>query len=90
MDDEVDGHFVATDMALKTMAQLLHRRGALDLVELAEELEVRALLLARTDAGSEAAPAARRAAGVLTELARSLRETVPEVEGFVEGAERPE
>ena len=80
MNDEVDGHFAATDMALRTMAQLLHHRGALDLIEFAEELEVRALLLARTDAGSEAAPVAMRAAGVLSELARNLRETIPEAE----------
>lgn len=76
MSDEIDGHLVATDMALKIMAHLLHRRGALDLDELAQELEARAKLLARTDAASDVAPAATRAAGVLSELARTLREPV--------------
>ncbi len=76
MPDEVDGHLVATDMALKIMAHLLHRRGALDLDEFAGELEARAKLLARTDADSAIAPAATRAAGVLSELARTLREPV--------------
>ena len=71
---KVDGHRVATEMAFKVLAQLLHRRGALDLVEFAEELEVRALLLAKTDDGSEVAPAATLAAEVLDELARDLRE----------------
>ena len=76
MQDEVDGHLVATDMALKIMAHLLHRRGALDLDELARELEARAALLAGTEVGSGIAPAATRAAGVLAELARTLREPV--------------
>ena len=76
MQDEVDGHLVATDMALKIMAHLLHRRGALDLDELARELEARAKLLAGTEVGSGIAPAATRAAGVLAELARTLREPV--------------
>ena len=76
MPDEVDGHLVATDMALKIMAHLLHRRGALDLDELARELEARAALLAGTEVGSGIAPAATRAAGVLAELARTLREPV--------------
>jgi hypothetical protein len=58
------------------MAHLLHRRGALDLDELAKELAARAELLATTDAGSDLAPAATRAAGVLAELARTLREPV--------------
>ncbi len=76
MADEVDGHLVATDMALKIMAHLLHRRGALDLEEFANELEARAKLLAGTDLKSDIAPAATRAAGVLDELARTLREPV--------------
>ena len=76
MAGEVDGHLVATDMALKIMAHLLHRRGVLDLDEFARELEVRAKLLAGTDPGSDIAPAATRAAGVLAELARTLREPV--------------
>ena len=71
---KVDGHRVATEMAFKVLAQLLHRRGGLDMVEFAEELEVRALLLAKTDDGSEVAPAAALAAEVLDELARDLRE----------------
>ena len=73
MLETVDGHRVATDLAFKVLAQLLHRRGALDMVEFAEELEVRALLLAKTDDGSEVAPAAPLAAGALDELARDLR-----------------
>ena len=76
MSDEVDGHLVATDMALKIMAHLLHRRGALDIDEFAKELEARARLLAGTAAESDVAPAATRAAGVLSELARTLREPV--------------
>ena len=76
MPDEIDGHLVATDMALKIMAHLLHRRGALDLGELAEELEARAKLLGGMDAQSDIAPAATRAAGVLSELARTLRDPV--------------
>ena len=71
---KVDGHRVATEMAFKVLAQLLHRRGVLDMVEFAEELEVRALLLAKTDDGSEVAPAATLAAEVLDELAGDLRE----------------
>jgi hypothetical protein len=73
---DVNGHLVATDMALKIMAHLLHRRGALDLEEFANELEARAKLLAGTDPESDIAPAATRAAGVLDELARTLREPV--------------
>ena len=77
MPDEVDGHLVAKDMALKIMAHLLHRRGALDLEEFAKELEARATLLAGTDPESAIAPAATRAAaGVLDELARTMREPV--------------
>ena len=76
MPDEVDGHLVATDMAPKIMAHLLHARGALDLGEFADQLEARAGLLAGTDPGSGVAPAATRAAGVLAELARTLREPV--------------
>jgi hypothetical protein len=76
MPDEIDGHLVATDMALKIMAHLLHRRGALDAEEFARELEARAKLLAGTDPESGIAPAATRAAGVLDELARTLREPV--------------
>jgi hypothetical protein len=71
---KVDGHRVATEMAFKVLAQLLHRRGVLDMIEFAEELEVRALLLAKTDDGSEVAPAAALAAEVLDELAGDLRE----------------
>jgi hypothetical protein len=71
---KVDGHRVATEMAFKVLAQLLHRRGGLDMVEFAEELEVRALLLAKTEDGSEVAPAATLAAEVLDELAQDLRE----------------
>jgi hypothetical protein len=77
MLDKVDGHRVATEMAFKVLAQLLHRRGVLDMIEFAEELEVRALLLAKTDDGSEVAPAAALAAEVLDELARDLREAAP-------------
>ena len=77
MLEKVDGHRVATEMALKVLAQLLHRRGVLDMVEFAEELEVRALLLSKTDDGSEAAPAATLAAEVLDELAQDLREAAP-------------
>jgi hypothetical protein len=75
MLEKVDGHRVATEVAFKVLSQLLHRRGVLDMVEFAEELEVRALLLARTEDGSEVAPAAPLAADeVLDELARDLRE----------------
>jgi len=74
MLSKVDGHRMATDLAIKVLAQLLHRRGALDMIEFAEELEVRALLLGKTDDGSEVAPAATLAAEVLDELARDLRE----------------
>jgi hypothetical protein len=77
MLDKVDGHRVAMDLAIKVLAQLLHRRGVLDMVEFAEELEVRALLLAKADNGSEVTPAATLAAEVLNELARDLREVVP-------------
>jgi hypothetical protein len=77
MLDKVDGHRVAMDLAIKVLAQLLHRRGVLDMVEFAEELEVRALLLAKIDNGSEVTPAATLAAEVLNELARNLREVVP-------------
>lgn len=77
MLEKVDGHRVATEMAFKVLAQLLHRRGVLDMVEFAEELEVRALLLAKTDDGSEVAPAATLAAEVLDELARDLRDAAP-------------
>jgi hypothetical protein len=73
------GEAVATDLSIKVLAQLLHRRGVLDLVEFAEELEVRALLLAKTDDGSEIAPAATLAAEVLDELARDLREAAPDL-----------
>jgi hypothetical protein len=76
---KVDGHRVATDLALKVLAQLLHRRGALDMIEFAEELEVRALLLAKTEDGSEVAPAAMLAAEVLNELGRDLREAAPDL-----------
>jgi hypothetical protein len=74
---KVDGHRVATEMAFKVLAQLLHRRGVLDMIEFAEELEVRALLLAKTDDGSEVAPAATLAAEGLDELARDLRDAAP-------------
>ena len=74
---KVDGHRVATEMAFKVLAQLLHRRGVLDMVEFAEELEVRALLLAKTEDGGEVAPAAALAAEVVNELARDLREAAP-------------
>jgi hypothetical protein len=77
MLDKVDGHRVATSLAIKVLAQLLHRRGVLDMIEFAEELEVRALLLAKTEDGSEVAPAATLAAEVLNELARDLREAAP-------------
>jgi hypothetical protein len=79
MLDKVDGHRVATDLAIKVLAQLLHRRGVLDMVEFAEELEVRALLLAKTEDGSEVAPAATLAAEVLNELGRDLREAAPDL-----------
>jgi hypothetical protein len=74
---KVDGHRVATDLAIKVLAQLLHRRGVLDMIEFAEELEVRALLLAKTDDGSEVAPAATFAAEVLNGLAQELRDAAP-------------
>ena len=76
MPGEIDGHLVATDMALKIMAHLLHRRGALELDEFAKELEARATLLGSTYAESTVTSAATRAAGVLSELARTLREPV--------------
>jgi plasmid stabilization system protein ParE len=60
MPDEIDGHLVATDMALKIMAHLLHRRGALDAEEFARELEARAKLLAGTTR-RVASPRPRRA-----------------------------
>jgi hypothetical protein len=67
---KVDGHRVATDLAIKALVQLLHRRGVLDMIEFAEELEVRALLLAKTDDESEVAPAAALAAGCSTSWPR--------------------
>ena len=79
MLDKVDGHRVATGMAIKVLVQLLHRRGVLDMVEFAEELELRALLLSKTDDESEVAPAATLAAEVLNELARDLREAAPDL-----------
>jgi hypothetical protein len=79
MLDKVDGHRVATEMAFKVLAQLLHRRGVLDMVEFAEELEVRALLLSKTDGRSEVAPAAPLAAEVLNELAQDLREVASDL-----------
>jgi hypothetical protein len=36
MLEKIDGHRVATEMAFKVLAQLLHRRGVLDMVEFAE------------------------------------------------------
>ena len=74
MLDKADGHRVATEMTFKVLAQLLLRRGVLDMIEFAEGLEVRALLRAKTDDGGEVAPAATLAAEVLDELAGDLRE----------------
>jgi hypothetical protein len=74
MSGEADGRRPAISLAIKVLVELLQRREALDLVELAEEVEVRALLLAKTDDENEVAPAATLAAEVLNELAQDLRD----------------
>ena len=80
MPDEVGGEHVATNIAFKVLAQLLHQREVLDPVEFAEELEVRAMFLAKPEGGGEIAQTATHAAGVLDELAQSLREVTPDAD----------
>jgi hypothetical protein len=49
------------------------------MIAFAEKLEVRTLLLSKTEDGSKVAPATTLAAKVLNELGRDLREAAPDL-----------